>query len=102
MPNDRIVVATVVFAVPEKLVNKIKNRDTLYNIDMLTFVVGNPNYYRSYILNKTLLNIIAILNPTDPDTDMVDLENVDLVTKVAALYQKNPEFDPNVLMDTEV
>lgn len=90
MANDRIVVATVAFAVPAHLVDKINHPDTLYNVEMMIPIENNA--LRAIVLNKCYATIEAIMNADNPDTDLVDFEDVPLVRQVEDLYKKNSEF----------
>ena len=92
MANDRIVVATVAFAVPAHLIEMINHSDTLYNVEMLVSVKGNT--LRAITLNKCYQSVEAVMDAKNPDTNLVDWENVPLVRKVEKLYKDDPTF-PN-------
>lgn len=103
MANDKIVVATVAFVVPERVFEEFmvgpNKPDLLWNITALVPVSDEKgNYYRAIEFNKSYAEIQSIATadtgePTDINGEYDTVYSVNrLVNRVVRLYKRNPEF----------
>lgn len=95
MANDRIVVTTVAFIVPERYVKDAVNADTLLNVELL---INRGSYLQPITLNKCYGAIQCLVDlktmelvMSSPEYDVTRSVNK-LVNMVRELYIKNPDF----------